>query len=62
MVIFSLLKFIFYFVPFINQVDRYTVFIAESLTNGNCFGLNFFLEVLLVKGSCVLLIIAIVFR
>lgn len=57
MVILSLLKFSIFFVPFINQVDKYTVFIAESLTNGNCF-----LEVLLVKGSCVLLIIAIVFR
>lgn len=56
MVILSLLKFSIFFVPFINQVDKYTVFIAESLTNGNCF-----LEVL-VKGSCVLLIIAIVFR
>lgn len=57
MVILSLLKFSIFFVPFINQVDKYTVFIAESLTNGNCF-----LEVLLVKGSRVLLIIAIVFR
>lgn len=30
---------LFFFVSFINQVDRYTVFIAESLMNGNCFGL-----------------------
>lgn len=42
MVILSLLKFSIFF-PFINQVDKYTVFIAESLTNGNCFFKKFFL-------------------
>lgn len=63
MVIFSSLKFVFFFfVSFINQVDRYTVFIAESLMNGNCFGLISCERVMCSfnNGHCFLVILSLI--
>lgn len=53
---------LFFFVSFINQVDRYTVFIAESLMNGNCLGLISCERVMCSfnNGHCFLVILSLI--